>query len=277
MMLGVRIGVCSDVHGRHDRLLAVLGAMAAAGVDERWCLGDLVGGEPVTAELRRRGSSTRPTDRRKSRRLGARTRPGRRPRTRRVQVVEPRKGQPSRHRLLARLAAPPPARVPHRGVCRERSCPTARWARSGSSAIRMNRRSSPTTAPLRARCGPFRASLTTGSRPAPAWPTRGRSAATRATRRAGGSSSTLTPVCCGGTARSSSPEKLPLPACEPRRSHRRVTRVVTGIRHRDQPSFQGDNDTVGAHILFPNPLHQFRRSGRHAAAGQRARDNHFKP
>jgi predicted phosphodiesterase len=47
----VRIGVCSDVHGRHDRLLAVLGAMAAAGVDERWCLGDLVGGDPVTAEL----------------------------------------------------------------------------------------------------------------------------------------------------------------------------------------------------------------------------------
>ena len=43
MMLGVRIGVCSDVHGRHDRFLAVLGAMAAAGVDERWCLGDLVG------------------------------------------------------------------------------------------------------------------------------------------------------------------------------------------------------------------------------------------
>ena len=47
----MRIGVCSDVHGRHDRLLAVLSAMAAAGVDERWCLGDLVGGEPVTAEL----------------------------------------------------------------------------------------------------------------------------------------------------------------------------------------------------------------------------------
>ena len=35
-----------------------------------------------------------------------------------------------------------------------------------------------------------------------------------ATRRAGGSSSTLTPVCCGGTATSSSPEKLPLPACD---------------------------------------------------------------
>ena len=51
MMLGVRIGVCSDVHGRHERLLTVLGAMAAAGVDERWCLGDLVGGEPVTPDL----------------------------------------------------------------------------------------------------------------------------------------------------------------------------------------------------------------------------------
>lgn len=51
MMLGVRIGVCSDVHGWHDRLLAVLGAMAAAGVDERWCLGDLVGSEPITPEL----------------------------------------------------------------------------------------------------------------------------------------------------------------------------------------------------------------------------------
>jgi predicted phosphodiesterase len=51
MKLGVRIGVCSDVHGRHDRLLAVLRAMAAAGVDERWCLGDLVGSEPVTPEL----------------------------------------------------------------------------------------------------------------------------------------------------------------------------------------------------------------------------------
>src|SRR3954453_17605751 len=46
-----RTGVCSDVHGRPDRLLAVLAAMAAAGVDERWCLGDLVGREPVTAEL----------------------------------------------------------------------------------------------------------------------------------------------------------------------------------------------------------------------------------
>src|SRR5690349_22289110 len=47
----VRIGVCSDVHGRHDRLLAVLSAMAAAGVDERWCLGDLAGAEPVSAGL----------------------------------------------------------------------------------------------------------------------------------------------------------------------------------------------------------------------------------
>src|SRR3954471_7526767 len=51
MMLGVRIGVCSDVHGRHDRLLSVLGAMTAAEVDERWCLGDLVGSEPGTPAL----------------------------------------------------------------------------------------------------------------------------------------------------------------------------------------------------------------------------------
>ena len=47
----MRIGICSDVHGDHGRLLTVLGAMAAAGVDERWCLGDLVGGEPPTSEL----------------------------------------------------------------------------------------------------------------------------------------------------------------------------------------------------------------------------------
>lgn len=47
----MRIGVCSDVHGRHDRLQAVLDAMTAAEVDERWCLGDLVGGEPPTAAL----------------------------------------------------------------------------------------------------------------------------------------------------------------------------------------------------------------------------------
>ena len=47
----MRIGVCSDVHGRHERLLGVLDAMAAAGVDERWCLGDLAGHEPVTPEL----------------------------------------------------------------------------------------------------------------------------------------------------------------------------------------------------------------------------------
>ena len=112
-MMLVRVGVCSDVHGRHDRLLAVLGAMAAAGVDERWCLGDLVGGEPVTAELLGAARQLDLLIAAKSRRLGARTGPGRRPRTRRVQVVEPRKGQPSRHRLLARLAAPPPARVPH--------------------------------------------------------------------------------------------------------------------------------------------------------------------
>ena len=51
MMFGVGIGVCSDVHGRHDRLLIVLGTIAAARVDERWRLGDLVGREPVRSEL----------------------------------------------------------------------------------------------------------------------------------------------------------------------------------------------------------------------------------
>jgi predicted phosphodiesterase len=47
----VRIGVCSDVHGQHARLAAVLGAMAGSRVDERWCLGDLAGGGPVAPEL----------------------------------------------------------------------------------------------------------------------------------------------------------------------------------------------------------------------------------
>jgi predicted phosphodiesterase len=44
-----RIGVCSDIHGHADRLEQVLDEMDAAGVDERWCLGDLIGGgrDPV--------------------------------------------------------------------------------------------------------------------------------------------------------------------------------------------------------------------------------------
>ena len=250
--------------------------MAAAGVDERWCLGDLVGGEPVTAELvgaarqldlliaGNHDAWALGPDRVVARgrdvfRLSSRAKASR-------HGIDCWHGSP-RHPLLGFLTEASAARVlPDRpvgslGLVGHTHEP-ALFAYDGAATPR---------------CGPFRASLTTGSRPAPAWPTRGRSAATRATRRAGGSSSTLTPVCCGGTATSSSPEKLPLAACEPRRSHRRVTRVVTGIRHQDQPSFQGDNDTVGAHILFPNPLHQFRRSGRHAAAGQRARDNHFTP
>ena len=123
------------------------------------------------------------------------------------------------------------------------------------------------------RCGPFRASLTTGSRPAPAWPTRGRSAATHATRRAGGSSSTLTPVCCGGTATSSSPKKLPLPACEPCRSHRRVTRV----RHRHTPPGstefpRGQRHRRSAHSVphpaAPVPSIGSPRSGRPTCQGQ---------
>ena len=51
---------------------------------------------------------------------------------------------------------------------------------------------------------------------------------------------------------------------------------MTGIRRRDQPSFQGDNDTVGAHIVFPNPF----TSSLDRVATQRpanVQDNHFKP
>ena len=40
---------------------------------------------------------------------------------------------------------------------------------------------------------------------------------------------------------------------------RRAELTDTNEGHDDEPSSQGDNDTVGAHILFPNPLHQFRR------------------
>src|ERR1700730_7487018 len=34
------------------------------------------------------------------------------------------------------------------------------------------------------------------------------------------------------------------------------------MRHRELPILQGDNDVVGAHVWFPNPWHQFRRSCR---------------
>lgn len=42
----MRIGVLADIHGQADRLRMVLGQMDRAGVDERWCLGDLIGGGP---------------------------------------------------------------------------------------------------------------------------------------------------------------------------------------------------------------------------------------
>ena len=150
MMLGVRIGVCSDVHGRHDRLLAVVGAMAAAGVDERWCLGDLAGGEPVTAEL---VGAARQLDlliagnhdawalgpdrvvAPDATCSGCRAAP-------RPAVTASTAGT-ARH--ATRCSGSSPRRLP------PRSCPTAPWARSGSSAIPMNRRCSPTTAPRRAR------------------------------------------------------------------------------------------------------------------------------
>src|SRR5262250_3262545 len=154
----MRIGVCSDVHGRHDRLLAVLAAMAAAGVDERWCLGDLVGREPVTAELVDAASQLdlliagnhdawalgpdrvvvrgRDVFRLSSRALASR------------HGIDCWHGSP-RHPLLGFLTEAAAARI----------CLAAPWDRSDLSAIRMNRPSSFTTAPRRARCGLCRASL----------------------------------------------------------------------------------------------------------------------
>ena len=189
----VRIGVCSDVHGRHDRLLAVLAAMAAAGVDERWCLGDLVGREPVTAELVGAASqldlliagnhdawALGPTGSSPADATCSGCRAAHWPAVTASTAGTARRATPCSGSSLRRL---PPE-----------SCLAAPWDRSDLSAIRMNRPSSFTTAPLRARCGLSRASLTTGSQPVPSWPTRGRSAATHATRRAGGSSSTLTPA-----------------------------------------------------------------------------------
>src|SRR5918994_5737179 len=91
--------------------------MAEAGVDERWCLGDLVGVEPVAAELL---GAARQLDlliagNHDAWALGpeqvvARGRDAFRLSTR---------AMASRHGIdcWQRLAAPPPARVPHRGVC----------------------------------------------------------------------------------------------------------------------------------------------------------------
>ncbi len=41
-MAGMRVAVCSDIHGRIDRLHAFLAAAAAADVDQCWCLGDVL-------------------------------------------------------------------------------------------------------------------------------------------------------------------------------------------------------------------------------------------
>jgi predicted phosphodiesterase len=41
-----RLAICSDIHSQIDRLQPVLDDIARRGVDEAWCLGDLVGGGP---------------------------------------------------------------------------------------------------------------------------------------------------------------------------------------------------------------------------------------
>ncbi len=41
-----RLAICSDLHSKIERLRLVLEHIAARGVDEMWCLGDLVGGGP---------------------------------------------------------------------------------------------------------------------------------------------------------------------------------------------------------------------------------------
>jgi predicted phosphodiesterase len=44
----MRVAICSDIHGNRQGFEAVIAAAEAAGADELWCLGDLVGygGEP---------------------------------------------------------------------------------------------------------------------------------------------------------------------------------------------------------------------------------------
>jgi len=47
----VRVAVFSDIHGNVVALDAVIGAALAAGVEEFWCLGDLVAHGPRPAEV----------------------------------------------------------------------------------------------------------------------------------------------------------------------------------------------------------------------------------
>src|SRR5690349_3522912 len=46
-----RLAICSDLHSQIDRLRLVLDDINRRGVDEAWCLGDLVGGGSDPAKV----------------------------------------------------------------------------------------------------------------------------------------------------------------------------------------------------------------------------------
>jgi hypothetical protein len=92
-----------------------------------WCLGDLVGSEPVTPGLVG-GSPTRPAHRRKPRRLGARARPGHRPRRDVFRLA--RRAMASRHGIDCWHGSPRHPRVLTEASAAG-SCPTAPWASLG--------------------------------------------------------------------------------------------------------------------------------------------------
>jgi predicted phosphodiesterase len=175
--------------------------MAAAGVDERWCLGDLVGSEPVTPEL---VGAARQLDlliagNHDAWALG----PDRVTARGRDVFRLARRAMASRHGIDCWHGSP---RHPLLGFLTEASAARVLPDRPPGSLGLVGHTHEPalftydgaTTGVVRPVPGePYH-----WLGPTPAWPTRGRSAATPATPRAGGSWSTLRPACCGGSARS---------------------------------------------------------------------------